>query len=100
MKQGIHPTSFDDAQVICACGNTFTTKSTKQSITIDVCSRCHPYFTGEHRFIDTKGRVERFQSKQRIADEMKEKLASKKSKKKGVQPEQQTRSLKELLSEL
>lgn len=100
MKPKIHPTYFDDTQVVCACGNTFTTRSTKQSITIDVCSSCHPYFTGEHRFIDTKGRVERFQSKQRLADEIREKLASKKSKKKGAQEERQTKSLKELLSEL
>ena len=100
MKQGIHPTYFNDTKVVCACGNTFTTRSIKQSITVDVCSNCHPYFTGEHRFIDTKGRVERFQSKQKIAEEMRTKLASKKSKSKGQETEKQTKSLKELLNEL
>ncbi len=99
MKQDIHPTYFDDAQVVCACGNMFTTRSTKKTITVDVCSRCHPYFTGEHRFIDVKGRVENFQSRQKIAAQMKEKLASKKSGKLGKEGERQTKSLKELLGE-
>lgn len=99
MKQGIHPKYFDDAQVVCACGNVFTTRSTKQSITVDVCAHCHPYFTGEHRFIDTKGRVENFQAKQKKAEEMKVRLSSKKTKKK-TEGEKPTKSLKELLSEL
>lgn len=99
MKQDIHPKYFDDAQVVCACGNTFTTRSTKQTISVDVCSRCHPYFTGEHRFIDTKGRVEHFQNKQKIAAEMRAKLATtKKSKQKAGTGE--AKSLKELLGGL
>lgn len=60
MKEKIHPKYYTDAQVICACGNTFTTGSTKQVLRVEVCSRCHPFFTGEQRVVDTEGRVERF----------------------------------------
>ena len=59
MKKGIHP-PYMLAQVVCACGNTFTTGSTKPFIRVEVCSHCHPYFTGEKRLVDTQGRVERF----------------------------------------
>jgi large subunit ribosomal protein L31 len=60
MKEKIHPQYFLDAQVICACGNTFTTGSTRKVIKVEVCSKCHPFFTGERRLMDTAGRVERF----------------------------------------
>jgi large subunit ribosomal protein L31 len=59
MKSGIHP-SYVEATVICACGNTWKTRSTKETVHLDVCSRCHPFFTGEQRIMDTAGRVERF----------------------------------------
>lgn len=60
MKPGIHPTWYPDAVVTCACGNTWTTGSTKKEIHTDVCSKCHPFFTGEQRIVDTAGQVERF----------------------------------------
>lgn len=60
MKPKIHPQYYPNAQVICACGNTFTTGSTKPVLRVEVCSRCHPFFTGEQRIVDTAGRVERF----------------------------------------
>lgn len=60
----IHPTYYTDAKVICACGNTFTTGSTKQEIRVQICSNCHPFFTGEMKFVDTAGRVELFRAKQ------------------------------------
>jgi large subunit ribosomal protein L31 len=60
MKEKIHPQYFPDAQVICACGNTFTTGSTKKVIKVEVCSKCHPFFTGERKLMDMAGRVERF----------------------------------------
>jgi len=60
MKKGIHPEYYPDAKVICACGNTFTTGATKEVIRTDVCSACHPFFTGEQRIVDTAGQVERF----------------------------------------
>lgn len=59
MKPGIHP-PYVEAQVICACGNTFTTRSTKPLLRTDLCSACHPFFTGEQRIVDTAGQVERF----------------------------------------
>lgn len=62
MKTAIHP-KYNVATVTCACGNTFTVGSTKTSIQVDICSKCHPFFTGEMRFVDTMGRVERFQQK-------------------------------------
>jgi large subunit ribosomal protein L31 len=63
MKQGIHPTYYTDAQVICACGNTWTTGSTKKVIHTDVCYKCHPFYTGEQRIVDKEGQVDRFYKK-------------------------------------
>ena len=60
MKKGIHPEYYPDAKVTCSCGNTFTVGSTKKVIRTDVCSVCHPFFTGEQRLVDTGGQVERF----------------------------------------
>ena len=62
MKAKIHP-EYNEARVICACGNTFTTRSTKPQLHTEVCSACHPFFTGEHRIVDTAGRVERFKKR-------------------------------------
>jgi large subunit ribosomal protein L31 len=59
MKPGIHP-NYVEATVHCACGNTFTTRSTKQNLRTDLCSVCHPFYTGEQRIVDTAGQVERF----------------------------------------
>ncbi len=66
MKEGIHPTYFPDAQIVCACGNTWTTGSTKKVIHTDVCSKCHPFFTGEQRIVDTEGQVDRFYKKLQV----------------------------------
>jgi large subunit ribosomal protein L31 len=63
MKSNIHPVYYPDAQVICACGNTWTTGSTRKIIHTDVCSNCHPFFTGEQRIVDTEGQVDRFYKK-------------------------------------
>lgn len=63
MKKDIHPTYYPDAQVICACGNTWTTGSTRKVINTDVCSKCHPFYTGEQRIVDTEGQVDRFYKK-------------------------------------
>ena len=59
MKIGIHP-EYVESTVLCACGNTFQTRSTKPSIRLEICSNCHPFFTGKQKFVDTAGRVERF----------------------------------------
>jgi large subunit ribosomal protein L31 len=66
MKAGIHPEYYPDAQVICACGNTWTTGSTKKVIHTDVCSKCHPFYTGEQRIVDTEGQVDRFYKKLQV----------------------------------
>ena len=61
MKKGIHPTFYPDAVVTCACGNTWTTGSTRKTIRTEVCSKCHPFYTGEQaRIVDTEGQVDRF----------------------------------------
>ena len=60
MKQGIHP-EYVTAQVRCSCGNTFVTRSTKSDIHVEICSVCHPFYTGKQKLVDTGGRVERFQ---------------------------------------
>ena len=70
MKQGIHPTYYEDATVICSCGNTWTTGSTQKEIHTDVCSSCHPFFTGEQRIVDTAGQVERFMRRLRTKDQI------------------------------
>jgi large subunit ribosomal protein L31 len=63
MKQEIHPKYYPNATVICACGNTWTTGSTVELIRTDVCSACHPFFTGEQRIVDTAGQVDRYQKR-------------------------------------
>jgi len=63
MKEGIHPKYFPNATVICSCGNTWTTGSTREVIHTDVCYNCHPFFTGEQRIVDTEGQVDRFYKK-------------------------------------
>jgi len=63
MKQDLQPTFYPEAKVTCACGNTWTTGSTVEEIHTDVCSKCHPFFTGEQRIVDTEGQVDRFYKK-------------------------------------
>ncbi|HET9073673.1 MAG TPA: 50S ribosomal protein L31 [Solirubrobacteraceae bacterium] len=60
MKSDIHPT-YIDSQVTCTCGNKFTTRSTRGEIHVEICSECHPFYTGRQKLVDTGGRVERFQ---------------------------------------
>jgi large subunit ribosomal protein L31 len=59
VKPGIHP-KYEEVEVRCACGNTFKTRSTKKELHLEICSNCHPFFTGRQKLIDTEGRVERF----------------------------------------
>jgi large subunit ribosomal protein L31 len=68
MKDKIHPKYYDDAEVVCACGNSFTTGSTKKQLKVELCSQCHPFFTGERRLVDTGGRVERFKRRYKVKD--------------------------------
>ena len=60
MKSGIHP-EYQEVEVRCACGNTFTTRSTKDELRLEICSACHPFYTGKQKLVDTAGMVEKFQ---------------------------------------
>ncbi|HBL84150.1 MAG: 50S ribosomal protein L31 [Clostridiales bacterium GWF2_38_85] len=62
MKTGIHP-QYKETTIKCACGEEFTTRSTKQNIKVDICSKCHPFFTGKQKFVDAGGRVDKFKKK-------------------------------------
>jgi large subunit ribosomal protein L31 len=62
MKEGIHP-QYPGAAVVCACGNKFVTRSTRGDFAVDVCSNCHPFYTGKQKLMDTQGRVDRFRRK-------------------------------------
>ncbi len=69
MKAKIHPKYYPEARVICACGNTFTVGSTHAELKVDICSACHPFYTGEQRIVDTAGQVDRFMKRlERTAD--------------------------------
>ena len=63
MKQDIHPKYYDKAHIRCACGNTFTVGATREKIEVEICSKCHPFYTGEEKLIDTAGRVEKFKAR-------------------------------------
>ncbi len=67
MKQKIHP-DYKDTTIICACGEVIHTRSTKQSIRVEICSKCHPFFTGKQKFVDSAGRVEKFLKKYKKKD--------------------------------
>lgn len=94
MKQGIHPTYHPEAKVVCACGNTFTVGSTREEIHVEVCSNCHPFYTGEAKFVDTEGRVERFQRREKAKVEPKAKKEAEKK-----EPER-PQTLKDMLQQL
>jgi len=68
MKAKIHPKYYHDAKATCSCGNTVTIGSTKKTLKVELCSKCQPFFTGEHRMVDTAGRVERFKQRYKIGD--------------------------------
>lgn len=89
MKTDIHPTYFSEVTVTCACGNTFVTGSTQEAISVEVCSNCHPFYTGKQKLVDVAGRVDKFKKRLEEADaiqaqkkEAKAKKSTKKSTKK------------------
>jgi len=79
MKKGIHP-EYKKAVITCGCGEKIVTRSTKGDATVGICSKCHPFFTGKQKFVDTAGRVEKFQRRYGWADGRAEKLAGRKQK--------------------
>lgn len=99
MKQGIHPSWYPEARVTCACGNSFITGSTLPEIRVEICSACHPFFTGQQKFVDTLGVVERFQKRTAEAkikqEERKRVLETRKKRQEEVKKEKP--SLKDLL---
>lgn len=99
MKANIHPTYYSDTKVVCACGNTFTTGSTLQQIRVEICAKCHPFFTGTQKFIDTLGQVERFQKKAKESKAKREQIQVRKAAKEAYVEEKKKDkpSLKELL---
>ncbi len=82
MKQAIHPQYFENAQVVCACGNRFTVGSTQEVIHVELCSNCHPFYTGEQRFVDSASRIQKFEDKQKKAAEIKATVVKKAEEKK------------------
>ncbi|PIQ73539.1 50S ribosomal protein L31 [Candidatus Roizmanbacteria bacterium CG11_big_fil_rev_8_21_14_0_20_36_8] len=96
MQANIHPKFYEDVIVTCSCGNTFKTGSVRKDIMVEVCSKCHPFYTGELKFLDTQGNVEKFLKREKAATTYKK--DSKGFKKRGNQ-DKKTKSLKELLGE-
>ena len=92
MKKDIHPTYYHDTKVTCACGNIFTTGSTLSKIHVPICSKCHPFWTGTQKFVDTEGRVEKFQRLRKQAQV----TATKKPKKKKDREEKKETGVKTL----
>ncbi|MBI3984564.1 MAG: 50S ribosomal protein L31 [Candidatus Levybacteria bacterium] len=95
MKAAVHPQYFENAQVICACGNKFTTGSTVEVIHVELCSKCHPFYTGEQRFVDSASRIQKFQKKQEVASLHVTKKAKKEAKK-----DNSPKTLREMLLEV
>jgi large subunit ribosomal protein L31 len=95
MKANIHPKYFDKANVICVCGNKFTTGSTQETIHVELCNKCHPFYTGEQRFVDAASRIQKFQTKQQKATEYKATVTKKVEEKK--KNENGPKSLREML---
>lgn len=101
MKQKIHPQWHDNCKVICACGNDFITGSTLKEIKVEICANCHPFFTGEQKYVDTLGRVEKFKQQQTKA--LKRKYVKKtlrkklKEKEEEKQAKKRPQTLKEML---
>jgi large subunit ribosomal protein L31 len=81
MKKDIHPQYYPNARVQCACGNSFAVGSTKEFIEIEICSKCHPFYCGKEKLVDTMGRVERFRKRLEKKAEMAQKKAKVKSRK-------------------
>ncbi len=80
MKKSIHPTYFPNAKFSCACGATYTIGSTKEAHSVEICSACHPFYTGNEKIVDTAGRVEKFKARQAATTKKVEKKATKKTK--------------------
>jgi len=99
MKANIHPKWYPSARVTCSCGNTFTTGSTKEEIRVGVCNKCHPFFTGQQKYVDAAGQVEKFQKKQQVAQTKAAFVAKQKAKKhkETIELQEGPKTLREML---
>jgi len=97
MKQDIHPTFHQQAKITCVCGNSFAAGSTLSEIKVEICAKCHPFYTGQQRLVDTEGLVEKFQRKVKTAAQKKETLRKTKKVPQKETPDNQPRTLREML---
>jgi len=95
MKTNIHPKYYQNAQVTCACGNRFTIGSTQEFIRAELCNKCHPFYTGEQKFVDTASRIQKFQEKQQVAKQYKTRVVKKQQEEK--RKETAPKTLREML---
>lgn len=106
MKKDLHPKYYPEAKVTCACGNEFTVGSSQPELEVEVCSACHPFYTGQSRFIDTEGRVEKFERKRKEAEAEAKREAEKKRKeeeerkRREREAEEKPKTLKEMLEKV
>lgn len=99
MKKNIHPNWHDDAAVTCTCGNTFKTGSTQEEIEVDICAQCHPFFTGEMKFVDRQGRVDKFKQKMQQAEKTRKQAAKKQAQSTPSDSQEPQKSYQEILRE-
>ncbi len=98
MKQALHPQYFDQAQVICVCGHKWTTGSTQEVIHVELCSNCHPFYTGEQRFVDTASRIQKFQTRTETAK--KYQVVNKEKKEAQRKQAEAPKTLREMLAQI
>lgn len=94
MKKDIHPPYYSNAKVICVCGNKFTVGATVPEIKVEICSKCHPFYTGAKSLIDTAGRVERFKARRRAAEASADEARTRRTKTNPPKPKAEIRKLK------
>jgi large subunit ribosomal protein L31 len=97
MKKNIHPNYNNQTKVTCSCGNVFTIGSVLDTLEVDICSKCHPFFTGEMKFVDRQGRVDKFMKKMQAAQEIQKTHKGKKSK--SEESQEDTKTYKDILRE-
>ncbi|OGC51475.1 50S ribosomal protein L31 [candidate division WWE3 bacterium RIFCSPLOWO2_01_FULL_39_13] len=102
MKKDIHPKYYTDCSVTCACGNQFTTGSTAKEIRVEICSKCHPFWTGEQKFVDIEGRVDKFKKRVDLGEKERKKRVKKIKEKIERQKERENapRSLRDMLKSM
>jgi large subunit ribosomal protein L31 len=97
MKQAIHPQYFENAQVTCVCGNQFKTGSTQEVIRVELCYNCHPFYTGEQKFVDSASRIQKFQ--QRTENAKKYQVVNREKKEQEKKKDEAPKTLREMLAQ-